>query len=50
MPSHSVTWSAYQIPPGYAHFSHHCYEWGVYFEEANDSSKYAWGHINFCIP
>jgi hypothetical protein len=50
MPSHSVTWNAYFFPPGYDHFSHHCYEWRVYFDEAFDSSKYAWSAINFCIP
>jgi hypothetical protein len=50
MPSHSVTWSEGQIPPGYAHFSHHCYEWGAYIIESPSSSKYSWTHINFCIP
>jgi hypothetical protein len=50
MPSHSVTWSEGQIPPGYAHLSHHCYEWGVYVYESTSSSKSGWAHINFCIP
>jgi hypothetical protein len=51
MPSHSVIWSEWQIPPGYAHFSHHCYEWGVLVYESTLSSKASWGtHINFCIP
>jgi hypothetical protein len=50
MPSHSVTWHEGQIPPGYAHVSHHCYEWGVSIYESTSSSKSGWAHINFCIP
>ena len=50
MPSHSVTWSEGQIPPGYAHVSHHCYEWGVYVYESTSSTKSGWSRINFCIP
>ncbi|HET9678167.1 MAG TPA: hypothetical protein VFP21_11765, partial [Solirubrobacterales bacterium] len=50
MPSHSVTWSEGQLPPGSDHVSHHCYEWGVIVYEATSSSKSGSSHINFCIP
>jgi hypothetical protein len=50
MPDHSVTWSEGQLPPGYDHVSHHCYEWGVIVYESSSSSKSASAHFNFCIP
>lgn len=50
MPSHSVSWSQSQIPPGYAHVSGRCYEWAVFLYEANDSNYYGNDVINFCIP
>lgn len=51
-PSHTVTWSEGQIPPGYAHISGHCYEWGVYLYEASysRSEKYDWEPYYFCVP
>jgi hypothetical protein len=50
MPSHSVTWSEGQLPPGSDHFSHHCYEWGVVVYESTSSSKSGWDYMQFCIP
>ena len=50
MPSHSVSWSQSQIPPGYAHISGRCYEWGVFLYESNESAYYGYDTINFCIP
>src|SRR6185369_6290543 len=48
MPSRSVTWSASQIPPGYAHITHHCYLWGVQVFDGGHWSNMPL--LNFCIP
>jgi hypothetical protein len=50
MPGHSVTWSEGQLPPGYDHISHHCYEWDIIVFESTSSSKSGSDHISFCIP
>jgi hypothetical protein len=54
MPSRSVTWSAGSsvLPPGYAHTSGHCYEWGVYIW---DNGTYGQSNTfpatyTFCVP
>ncbi|HEY9420262.1 MAG TPA: hypothetical protein VIW92_02520 [Thermoanaerobaculia bacterium] len=51
MPSHSITWSEGQIPPGFAHVRGHCYEWGVYLHDANGgyTNQFGWTKINFCV-
>ncbi len=51
MPSRSVTWSQSTLPPGYAHISHHCYEWGVYvWDGGHQSFRTTNSYISFCIP
>ena len=50
MPSTSVNWNQSQIPPGFAHKSGRCYEWGVFLYESSESSYYGWDTINFCVP
>ncbi len=48
MPSRSVTWSSSSVPPGSAHISHHCYQWGVYVSDGGHQSANT--YISFCIP
>jgi hypothetical protein len=48
MPSRSVTWSRTGLPPGYAHISHHCYDWSVHVFDGGHWSN--WVTESFCIP
>lgn len=52
MPSHSVTWSVTpsSLPPGSAHFSGECYEWGVYFWDNGSLGKFDTDTKTFCVP
>lgn len=52
MPSHSVTWSvsSSSLPPGFAHFSGQCYEWGVYFYDNGSLGQYDTDTKTFCVP
>lgn len=52
MPSHSVTWSvpSSSLPPGFAHFSGQCYEWGVYLYDNSRFGQAGRATKTFCIP
>jgi hypothetical protein len=52
MPSRSVTWSAGSsvLPPGYAHVSGHCYQWGVYVYDNSILGKGGTASLSFCVP
>jgi hypothetical protein len=52
MPSRSVTWSAPSgsLPPGYAHVSGQCYEWGVSISDNGLLGQVGGDSITFCIP
>lgn len=52
MPSHSVTWSVTpsSLPPGFAHFSGQCYEWGVYLWDNTSLGQYDTDIKTFCVP
>jgi hypothetical protein len=52
MPSRSVTWSAGSsvLPPGSAHISGHCYEWGVIITDNWRLGKEGRATLTFCVP
>lgn len=52
MPSRSVSWSAGSsvLPPGYAHVTGHCYEWGVVIMDNWKYGKEGRATYTFCVP
>jgi hypothetical protein len=51
MPSRSITWSKTSgLPPGLAHTSGHCYEWGVVIMDNSTYGKEGRATHTFCVP